>query len=107
MLTRFKAEPALAPNEGNMKTYHYIVQGRVQGVAFRYYTQRSAHQFGVKGTVKNLYNGDVEVYAQGNEDAIKKFEAFLNSGPISARVNRVIREVFESNNVFPDFGVAF
>jgi acylphosphatase len=90
-----------------MKTYHYIVRGRVQGVAFRYYTQRTAHELGVTGTVKNLYNGDVEVYAQGAEEAIKKFEDFLNRGPISARVDRLIREVFESNNVFPDFGVAF
>jgi acylphosphatase len=90
-----------------MKTYHYIVKGRVQGVAFRYYTQRTAHELRVTGTVKNLYNGDVEVYAQGQDGAIKKFEGFLNDGPISARVDRVIREVFESNSVFPDFTVAF
>ena len=74
---------------------------------FRYYTQRTADQLGVTGTVKNLYNGDVEVYAQGEEDAVKKFEAFLNRGPNSARVERVIREEFEEKNDYPDFDVIF
>jgi len=90
-----------------MKTYHYIVKGRVQGVAFRYYTQRTAYQLGVTGTVKNLYNGDVEVYAQGDEGAVKQFEAFLNQGPISARIDRVVREEFESDFAFPDFEIVF
>lgn len=90
-----------------MKTYHYVVKGRVQGVAFRYYTQRTAYQLGVTGTVKNLYNGDVEVYAQGDEGAVKQFEAFLNHGPISARVDRVVREEFESESAFPGFDIVF
>lgn len=74
---------------------------------FRYYTQRTAYQLGVTGTVKNLYNGGVEVYAQGEEESIKKFEEFLNRGPISARVERVIREEFEDKNAYPDFDVIF
>ncbi len=90
-----------------MKTYHYIVKGRVQGVAFRYYTQRTAYRLGVAGTVKNLYDGDVEVYVQGDEEAVKKFEVFLNQGPISARIDRVVREEFESDHVFPDFNIVF
>jgi len=76
-------------------------------VNFRYYTQRTAYQLGVTGTVKNLYNGGVEVYAQGEEESIKKFEEFLNRGPISARVERVIREEFEDKNAYPDFDVIF
>lgn len=90
-----------------MKTYHYIVKGRVQGVAFRYYTQRTAYQLGITGTVKNLYNSDVEVYAQGDEDAVKKFEAFLNQGPISARIERVVREEFENDHDFPGFNIVY
>lgn len=90
-----------------MKTYHYIVKGRVQGVAFRYYTQKTALRLGVTGTVKNLYTGDVEVYAQGDPEAIQTFEAFLDRGPISARVERVIREELEGTHVYPDFDVAF
>lgn len=90
-----------------MKTYHYIVKGRVQGVSFRYYTQRAAYRLGVTGTVKNLYNGDVEVYAQGEQEAIKEFEAFLNKGPGAARIQQVIREEFEDNYEYPDFEITF
>ncbi|MCX6581782.1 MAG: acylphosphatase [Candidatus Aminicenantes bacterium] len=90
-----------------MKTYHYIVKGRVQGVSFRHYTQGAAYRLGVTGTVKNLYNGDVEVYAQGEQEAIKEFEAFLNKGPAVARVRQVIREEFEDNHEYPDFEITF
>lgn len=90
-----------------MKTYHYIVQGRVQGVAFRYYTQRTAYQLGVTGTVKNLYNGDVEVYARGESEAIVRFEDFLHRGPVSARIERVIKEEFEDDHEFADFKIVF
>jgi acylphosphatase len=90
-----------------MKTYHYIVQGRVQGVAFRYYTQRTAYQLRITGTVKNLYNGDVEVYAQGEQKAIEQFEDFLHQGPISARIERVIKEEFEDDYVFSSFEIVF
>ncbi len=90
-----------------MKTYHYIVKGRVQGVAFRYYTRMAAEDYGVTGTVKNLYTGDVEVYAQGDDDKIKFFEAFLNRGPGSARVDTVSREAIQTENLFPDFRIIF
>jgi acylphosphatase len=90
-----------------MKTYHYIVKGRVQGVSFRYYTQRAAYRLGVTGTVKNLYNGDVEVYAQGEPTSIMEFEAFLNRGPAPARVLQVIKETFEDNHEYPDFEIIF
>ncbi|MCU0285902.1 MAG: acylphosphatase [Acidobacteria bacterium] len=90
-----------------MKTYHYIVKGRVQGVSFRYYTQRAAFRLGITGTVKNLTNGDVEVYAQGKQDAIKEFEAFLHRGPVPARVEHVIKEEFEVKDEYPEFEITF
>lgn len=90
-----------------MKTYHYIVKGYVQGVSFRYYTQRTASRLGITGTVKNLFNGDVEVYAQGEQKAMKEFEAFLNRGPSPARVQQVVREEFENDHEYPDFEITF
>lgn len=90
-----------------MKTYHYIVKGMVQGVAFRYYTRQSAHHHHINGTVKNLYNGDVEVYAQADDENIKRFEAFLESGPPAARVQQVIKNEIELKQVFNDFDVIF
>lgn len=90
-----------------MKTYHYIVKGRVQGVSFRYFTQKAASQLGITGSVKNLFNGDVEVYAQGEPDFIKEFESFLHRGPVPARVQQVIKEEFEENYEYPDFEITF
>ena len=88
-----------------MKTYHFIISGRVQGVFFRYYTKDTADKFSIKGTVQNLYNGDVEVYAQGNPEAIDKLETFLHSGPPSAYVKTVIKNEMEAENIFPDFKI--
>ena len=90
-----------------MKTYQYVIKGSVQGVAFRYYTVRYAQNLRIKGTVRNLFNGDVEVYAQGEPENIKRFEAFLHSGPPAAVVDGVIKEELDSNEVFPGFEIIY
>jgi acylphosphatase len=88
-----------------MKTYHYIVQGRVQGVAFRYSTVRAAHSNSITGFVRNLPNGDVEVYAQGAPENIRQFEQFLHKGPPLARVVKVIGESFEKDLIYEGFEI--
>ncbi|MCK4762043.1 MAG: acylphosphatase [Candidatus Aminicenantes bacterium] len=90
-----------------MKTNRYIVKGIVQGVAFRHYTMKAAQDYKIKGTVKNLYNGDVEVYAQGADESIKLFEDFLKNGPRSARVDKVIKKVKEIDETYTDFDIIF
>jgi len=71
------------------------------------YTVIEAERFGIRGTVKNLDNGDVEVYAQGEEAAVERFEAFLRRGPYMARVDEVIREEVGDARAFPYFDVEF
>jgi acylphosphatase len=90
-----------------MKTYHYTISGRVQGVCFRHYTIQEAEKWGISGTVRNLYNGDVEVYAQGDESAISRFEQFLHTGPRSARVEKVERELLDLVEVFRGFDIGW
>jgi len=90
-----------------MKTYHYTVSGRVQGVCFRHYTVREAERLDIAGTVRNLPGGEVEVFAQGEEAAITKFEAFLHMGPRSASVERVEREVLDQQEVFRGFDISW
>ena len=90
-----------------MKTFHYIVRGRVQGVAFRHYTVIEAEKLGIRGSVKNLDNGDVEVYAQGEDAAIERFETFLGRGPYMAHVNEVVREELAGDRVYSYFDVVF
>jgi len=89
-----------------MKTYHFIIRGRVQGVGFRYFVKKRANELGIKGSVKNLINGDVEVYAQANKDTIMIFKEFLNKGPVLSRVDNIIEDIFDMEK-FDDFLVLF
>ena len=67
----------------------YVISGRVQGVGFRYFAERAAHQLGICGYVKNLWSGSVEVYAVGNETSLEELKRQLAEGPRSARVKGV------------------
>jgi acylphosphatase len=65
---------------------HAVVSGVVQGVSFRYYTQRRAAQLGLAGWVRNLRNGSVEVLAEGRRAALERLVDFLRVGPPSSAV---------------------
>ena len=67
----------------------YVVSGRVQGVGFRFFTERVANELGLRGYVKNIWNGDVEAYAIGNEVQLEEFRRQLAEGPRMARVESV------------------
>jgi len=66
-----------------------IVHGTVQGVNFRYYTQRQARALGLRGYVRNRSDGTVEVVAEGPRPAVEQLHAWLHSGPPMAEVRRV------------------
>lgn len=66
-----------------------IVSGRVQGVNFRYFTQQNAIRLGIRGYVKNLPDGGVEIVADGEKAAINQFVAILWKGPPAASVDAV------------------
>ncbi|RIO70944.1 acylphosphatase, partial [Staphylococcus haemolyticus] len=55
-----------------MKQKHLQVFGTVQGVGFRYYTQRLANKYHILGTVQNV-DDYVEIYAIGNDDDLEQF----------------------------------
>lgn len=65
----------------------------MQGVAFRYFTERVAGALKITGWVRNLYNGDVEALAQGNDESLEAFYAKMKEGPPAARVANV--QVFD------------
>jgi len=65
------------------------VEGLVQGVFFRYNTQREAHRLGLKGWVRNLPDGSVECVAEGEEERVKELIQWCHHGPPGARVERV------------------
>jgi acylphosphatase len=90
-----------------MKTYHFIISGRVQGVCFRHYTVLEAEKWNISGTVRNMDNGCVEVFCQGDEANINKFVSFLHVGPRSAHVERVEKEVFDGKEVYRGFDISW
>lgn len=73
------------------KTTRYLVSGRVQGVAFRYWTRETADRLGLSGWVRNLPDGRVEVLAQGDEEAMAKLDRALLQGPPLSRVDGLER----------------
>lgn len=66
---------------------HAIVSGRVQGVGFRHAARRRARELGLAGWVKNLPDGRVEAVAEGPEEEVERFLAFLGRGPEGAWVS--------------------
>jgi len=72
-----------------MRKVKILVSGRVQGVYFRLFTQNKAKHFAIKGSVKNLPDGRVEIIAEAGSMAIEKFIKWCHKGPITARVDRV------------------
>jgi acylphosphatase len=71
----------------------YLVEGRVQGVGFRYFVEEVARGLGLKGYVRNLADGRVEVYAMGERAVLARLRTQLEVGPRASRVERVEERV--------------
>ncbi len=78
-----------------MKQAKIIVSGKVQGVGFRYYTRKKAEQLGVRGYVRNLKNGNVEIIAVGKAEPVDALIEWARSGSPSAVVNNLNFEVIQ------------
>lgn len=75
--------------------------GRVQGVGFRWFTEDAAAREGVSGFVRNLPDGTVEAEAEGEAEAVRRFEWSLRQGPPAARVDAVdVTDLSPSGRVF-------
>ncbi len=84
---------------------HGTVAGRVQGVAFRWYTAREASQLGLNGWVRNLPDGKVEVWVQGPSQAAGAMRSFLAVGPPAARVDSADLEFVDPDPVLRSFEI--
>lgn len=73
-----------------MSAARYVVHGRVQGVGFRWFVRKAAMSLGVRGAVRNLRDGTVEIIAAGTPDALAALERSLRTGPSGARVTDVV-----------------
>lgn len=86
---------------------HAIVRGRVQGVGFRAFVQREAMALGLGGTVRNLYfpRQQVEVVAEGPEDALNRLLGQLRAGPRLSGVDQVDVTWEPPRGEFTDFRI--
>jgi acylphosphatase len=83
----------------------FTVSGRVQGVGFRFFVKEAARQEGLSGWVRNLPDGRVEALAEGDPEALDRFEQHLRRGPASAWVARVLSEPLSPGGRGRDFEI--
>jgi acylphosphatase len=82
-----------------------LISGQVQGVGFRYFTQRSAAKHQVRGYVRNLPDGRVEAWVQGNESAVAAFTHDVAAGPRFSNVTDIEELVVEPTNEYSTFRI--
>ncbi len=77
------------PTVSDESAIHAFVSGQVQGVFFRDTARRRAAEWGLQGWVRNLPDGRVELFAQGEDQAVRRLEGWLREGPRGAVVEGV------------------
>ena len=90
----------------DLASVRVIVYGFVQGVFFRDFTSRRARELGLTGYVRNRRDVEaVEVQAEGERKQLEKLIDYLEVGPPSARVTRVVTEWSEYTGGYSGFGI--
>jgi acylphosphatase len=79
-------------NRNENQAKRFFVAGRVQGVGYRYFVQELAQELGLRGYVRNLRDGRVEVLAIGCPETLRRIRQALQKGPMMSRVAEVIEE---------------
>ena len=83
----------------------FFISGDVQGVGFRYFAQRSSARHQVRGYVRNLPDGRVEVWAEGPAKAVNDFRLDLAAGPSYSNVAGVEEVVAEPTGRYLAFRI--
>ena len=89
------------------KSVHAVVSGRVQGVFYRASTRDEAVRLGLKGWVRNLPDGRVELVAEGRSGAVDALISWCWKGPAYAKVDNIDMEEGEFTDGFDDFEVRY
>lgn len=101
----FPEENEMSDSGRRLVARRFFIGGLVQGVGFRYFTQRSAAKHQVKGYVRNLPDGRVEIFAQGEERAVNSFRDDIAAGPAFAKVEEIEEIVLDPDPGFTDFRI--
>lgn len=82
-----------------------LISGRVQGVGFRWFTHEAASRENVTGWVRNLPDGRVEAYLEGESEAVTRVERALRQGPRGSRVDTVYVDQEEASGAYSGFSI--
>ena len=83
----------------------YLIGGMVQGVGFRFFTQRAAARHQVLGYVRNLLDGRVEALAEGDDKSVEAFKHDLTAGPTYSNVEQIEEIVLEPTGLYSSFRI--
>jgi len=86
---------------------HLIIEGRVQGVWFRDSTRNEATRLNLTGWVKNRFDGNVELVAEGSQEEVKKLIEWCHHGPPGARVTMVHKIKEDYTGKFDSFRISY
>ncbi|GIW45374.1 MAG: acylphosphatase [Candidatus Binatia bacterium] len=93
------------PARSGQHQLHLLIGGIVQGVGFRFFVERTARRLGLRGWVRNLADGRVEVLAEGSRQALELLLAECHRGPSGAMVREVHAEWREATGAMQDFEI--
>jgi len=86
---------------------HAVVRGHVQGVFFRVITRDCATRLGLKGTVKNLPDGTVEIYAQGSKNRLDEMINSLKGDRGPGYIEEVITDYSQPTHFYDSFRIIY
>jgi acylphosphatase len=92
-------------NAGEPTCLHAYVEGSVQGVGFRMFVLDSAQSFNLTGWVRNTFDGQVEVLAEGQHEDLEQLLEKIRKGPRSAFVTQVRQEWQPATGEFTGFEI--
>ncbi len=83
----------------------FVINGRVQGVGFRYFARDVARREGATGWVRNRPDGSVEALVEGDAEAVTRIERALRAGPRGARIDDVNVGDEDPSGAYRDFSI--
>jgi acylphosphatase len=83
----------------------YVITGRVQGVGFRMFAKDAAALEGIRGWVRNRPDGGVEIHAEGDFEALMRFERAIRRGPAGSRVDDVLADPEPPSGAYDRFRI--
>ena len=87
------------------KACRFVVQGTVQGIFFRAFVKEHCENLKIRGFVRNMESGEVEVVAEGDEEGLKRLAGFLKKGPEHSQIRNVVVEEKKWSGDFREFKI--